>query len=210
MPEIVIESLDLRTALACLGTLGVESSWEKFDDYHRRALLRLQDTGAEIAAIASNTPHYRYASITSGVDIPVVDINAAIAAYCLGAQIDAVVILGTELTMRSRRLADALAKCEMASFSPEGSAAASLAAIIAELQHGNGAGSASAVERLGKSLLAGRGALRPAICLACTELPLAFPEFSRAGSFEWNGVRYINSAAVHAEALFAAADARSS
>ena len=209
MPEIAIESLDLCAALASLGTLGVESSWEKFDDYHRRALLRLQAAGAEIAAIASNTPHYRYASICDGVDIPVVDINAAIAAFCLDARIDSVAILGTEVTMRSLRLADALARCEVTSVSPEGSEAASLAAVIADLQHGNGASSASAVERLGNGLLAGTGARSPAICLACTELPLAFPEFSGASLFEWNGARYINTAAVHAEALFAAAEGSS-
>ncbi len=64
-PEVAIESLDLRMALSYFGEIGNASSWSRFDAYHRNALLRLQDAGAKIALIASNTPHYRLEAITT-------------------------------------------------------------------------------------------------------------------------------------------------
>ena len=41
---------------------------------------------------------------------------------------------------------------------------------------------------------------RPVVCLACTELALAFPEQKMLANFEFDGVLYINSAAVHINA----------
>ena len=79
-PEMVIESLDLNTAFAAIGNDEDESSWSRFDEYHRAALLRLERSGAEMALIASNTPHHRFREITRGVRIPVVSILAATAA----------------------------------------------------------------------------------------------------------------------------------
>src|SRR5579864_2465190 len=79
MPEISIESLDLATAISYLGCDEDEVSWAKFDDYHRAALQRLENSGAEIALIASNTPHHRFDSIVRGVQIQVVNIFQEVA-----------------------------------------------------------------------------------------------------------------------------------
>ena len=40
------------------------------------------------------------------------------------------------------------------------------------------------------------------VCLACTELPLAFPERSKFAKFHEDGTLYLNSSAIHIDALF--------
>ena len=42
-----------------------------------------------------------------------------------------------------------------------------------------------------------------AVPLACTELPLAFPEHGDAVSFRADGYTFVNATAAHAEAAFA-------
>ena len=39
------------------------------------------------------------------------------------------------------------------------------------------------------------------VCLACTELPLAFPEHRHAASFEMDGIRFVNPVAAHLDAV---------
>ena len=51
IPEMSIESLDINKAIACLGVDGDDRSWCQFDDYHRRALKRLEASGADFALI---------------------------------------------------------------------------------------------------------------------------------------------------------------
>ena len=50
------------------------------------------------------------------------------------------------------------------------------------------------------------------VCLACTELPLAFPEFKTLPVFDYEGVSYINTTAVHINAVLdlAAQESRTS
>jgi len=43
---------------------------------------------------------------------------------------------------------------------------------------------------------------QPVVCLACTELPLAFPQQKTLPTFEYDGVLYINTTAVHINAAF--------
>ena len=48
-----------------------------------------------------------------------------------------------------------------------------------------------------------RRAAGTAVPLACTELPLAFPEHGDAVSFRADGYTFVNATAAHAEAAFA-------
>jgi hypothetical protein len=43
---------------------------------------------------------------------------------------------------------------------------------------------------------------RPVVCLACTELPIAFPERKMLATFEHDGVLYINTTAARIDAAF--------
>ena len=43
---------------------------------------------------------------------------------------------------------------------------------------------------------------QPAVCLACTELPLAFARMKRLATFEYDGILFINTTALHIDAAF--------
>ena len=43
---------------------------------------------------------------------------------------------------------------------------------------------------------------QPLVCLACTELPSAFPEWKTFAFFESGDIVYVNSAILHANAAF--------
>ncbi len=211
MPEIAIESLDLATAFAWLGTDGDEGSWARFDEYHRAALRRLEASGAEVALLAANTPHHRLKEIVRGVGIPVVSIVDAAAqeAARVRARIGArqVLILGTALTMDSDRFRKGFAKHGMEAAGPahEVERAATLQ-LIEELQRGQVEGMAERVGSLARTAFTGQFRGQPLVSLACTELPLAFPQMRSRASFEAGGVVYINTTAAHVEAVMEAAN----
>lgn len=201
-PEMSIESLDLRKAVAYLGADGDEESWSQFDGYHRAALERLEASGADFAVMASNTPHHRFESIVRGIGIPVIDIFGAMAKASAGLGAGAVLILGTDLTMRSGRLRAVFAKYGIEAGGPrEEAARAMTAALIGDLQLGKVDGAAERLGRIAKTSLGKQSGSR-IVCLACTELPLAFPEQKTLKNFEYDGAVYINSTAVHIDAAF--------
>jgi aspartate racemase len=67
----------------------------------RTALKNLEICGAEVAGIASNTPHHRFESITQGIRILVINIVDAAAKQCLRLGACQMLILGTPITMNS-------------------------------------------------------------------------------------------------------------
>jgi len=203
IPEISIESLDLSKAVSYLGTDDDEKSWRQFDEYHRAALQRLEASGAEFAVIASNSPHHRFETIVRGIRIPVISILDAVAKESVRIGAAQVLILGTPLTMSSPKFREAFAKHGVEAAGPRDDAARTMTEeLINELQLGNVKGAA---EQLGKIV---RISHKPqskaplAVCLACTELPLAFQEQQMLATFDYDGIRFINSSAAHVEAAF--------
>ena len=70
-PEMAIESLNINESFGLRGgAVTDDASWSRYDAYFRAALQRLQASGAELAIIASNTPHNRFAAITKGISMP--------------------------------------------------------------------------------------------------------------------------------------------
>jgi aspartate racemase len=104
IPEVSIESLDLNKAVSYLGTDDDDESWRQFDDYHRAALQRLEASGADFALMASNTPHHRFADIVHGIGIPVISIFDEVARESARIGAREVLILGTPVTMRSKKI----------------------------------------------------------------------------------------------------------
>jgi len=201
-PEMSIESLDLNKAVSYLGIDGDEESRSLFDDYHRAALRRLKASGVEFALMASNTPHDRYASIVRGIGIPVINIFEVVAKESARMGASEVLILGTATTMRSPRFREELAKYGVEGVGPQDETARAMTAgLIADLQVGKLEGAAERLERIAKSAFA-RFKAPPVVCLACTEFALAFPEQKTLATFEYDGVMYINSTAVHINAAF--------
>jgi aspartate racemase len=208
--EIIIESLDHVKAVSLLGDDDKEESWSDFDAYHRTALLRLETAGAEVAAISSNSPHHRFEAIVRGVRIPVISIFDASAKECARIGARQVLILGTELIMRSARIRESFARQGIEAAGPgrgpgDDAWRARTVELIADLEQGRVEGAA---DRLGNIAWAAYEELfdgLPIVCLACTELALAFPEHAHDASFDYCGAKYISSTAAHIDAIFDAA-----
>lgn len=206
-PEMVIESLDHNRAVSYVGDDAVAGSWQRFDAYHRDALKRLEAAGADFALIASNTSHHRLPEIRRGLRIPVLSIFDAVAIECARAGAAEALILGTATTMRSPRLREAFAAHGVAAMGPEDpEVRAACVRLSEELQHrGAVAGAAARIEAMVRACARGRTA--PLVCLACTELPLAFPEQTALPLFESGGLSYMNTTAVHIRTAFDYANA---
>ena len=203
IPEIVIESLDENKAVSYLGLEDDEQSWTRFDDYHRTALQRLEACGAEVAVMASNSPHHRFAEIVRGIRIPVISIleTAAREARRIGAR--QVLILGTPLVMRSAKFCEGFAKYGIVATGPREEAPRVMTAeLVSELQRGRVEGAAERLAAIVKASFEGQFTGHPVVCLACTELPLAFESLQTHATFKYGGVTYINTTAAHINALF--------
>lgn len=202
-PEMSIESLDLNKVFSYLGNDENESSWSRFDEYHRAALERLEASGADFALIASNTSHHRLAQIVRGIGIPVLSILDAVAKESARIGAREVLILGTIPTMRSAIFREGFAKYGVAATGPsdEGARVATMN-LIADLQLGKENGAAERLVKIARGSFGGPFKAQPVVCLACTELPLAFPAQKTLGTFDYDGVSYINTSVVHIDAAF--------
>jgi aspartate racemase len=202
-PEMSIESLDLNKAVSYLGVDDDEESWSQFDEYHRAALTRLEASGADFALIASNTAHHRFAAIVRGIGIPVLSIVDAVAKESARIGVSEVLILGTLLTMKSPRFREEFAKYGVEAAGPQDEAARAMTVgLIRELQLGQLEGAAERLGKIARLSFERQFKAQPAVCLACTELPLAFPEHKTLATFDYEGVFYVNTTAVHINAAF--------
>jgi aspartate racemase len=202
-PEMSIESLNLNRAVSYIGRDDDEESWAQFDDYHRSALKRLETSGVDFALIASNTPHHRLAAIVRGTGVPVISIFEVVAKESARLGASKVLILGTALTMRSAKFRAAFANYKVEAGGPgDDEARAMTVALITELQSGEVEGAAEQLGRIARLSFERQTGPQPVVCLACTELPLAFPEQKTLATFEHDGVLYINSTALHINAAF--------
>jgi aspartate racemase len=202
-PEMSIESLDLNKAVSYLGTDSDEDSWSRFDAYHRSALQRLKASGVDFALIASNTAHHRFTSIVRGLGLPVISIFDAVAKESARIGAREILILGTDRTMRSASFREEFATYGIEATGPcDESVRVMTAGLIADLQLGKVEGVAKRLTRIARTTIEPRFDAPPAVCLACTELLLAFPQLKTLATFEHDGVLYINTSAVHLNAAF--------
>lgn len=204
-PEMAIESLNINESFGLRGgAVTDDASWSRYDAYFRAALQRLQASGAELAIIASNTPHNRFAAITKGISMPVLGIFEAVAAECARLGVSDMLILGTAPTMDAPNFADVLARFGVKGFAPTSAEErAKVVALIAELQALRGDDAASRLRSIVDASFAPHGRVRT-VCLACTELPLAFPGIETESSLVIDDVQYINTTLIHAQAAFTA------
>lgn len=203
MPEISIESLDLAKAISYLGSDDDEQSWSQFDDYHRCALKRLETNEADFALMASNTPHHRFEAIVRSIRIPVISILDEMVKESARIGAQQVLLLGTALTMRSSKFRAAFAKYGIEASGPlDESLRAMTAELITDLQLGKLERAAQRVVNVARVSLETQFGDRPAVCLACTELPLAFAGMKQLPTFEYDGIVFINASAVHINAAF--------
>jgi aspartate racemase len=203
MPEMTIESLDIGKSYGLRGGSNRNDvSWVRYDQYFRSALQRIEDSGADVAIIASNTPHNRYSYITAGIRIPVLSIFDAVARHCARLDIAEMLVLGTAPTMDGPEFADVLARQGIVAHAPASRAAReSIVALISELYAGRGEAAAARIRRVVDESVP-RGAATRVVCLACGELPLAFPQIEGETDMVLDGIRYLNTTMIHAQAAF--------
>lgn len=203
MPEMCIESVNINYSFNRRGTFGDEESWKAYDAYFHTALKRLQDNGVDFAIIASNTPHNRFDAITKGLRIPVLSIFEAVAATCKAHGVSDCLILGTEPTMDSGIFPGYLKRHGVNGFAPpEAALKAKVTGLISELFKGKSDNGSARIDEVVRASCDQTEGKQSIVCLACTELPLAFEGKEQCETFHHNGVFYLNTTMIHANATF--------
>ncbi|WP_282169929.1 aspartate/glutamate racemase family protein [Ruegeria atlantica] len=198
IPPMTIESVTQAKTRALRGTAGDETSWSGFDAVFREALLTLENAGCDFGIIASNTPHARLHAIRQGITMPILSIFDATAEATASARASTALVLGTTVTMQASNYSDRLAAEGITANDrlPETEIAEMQAMIDSDFY-----GGASATARARLLTFCDKHA-KPgtAILLACTELPLAFPDHLDDPVFEADGHLFVNPSAAHAAA----------
>ncbi|WP_420586225.1 aspartate/glutamate racemase family protein [Ruegeria sp.] len=205
IPPMTIESVTQSKTRALRGVAGDEASWAGFDAVFRDALLTLERAGCDFGIIASNTPHARLHAIRQGVAMPILSIFDATAEATASTGASRALVLGTAVTMQASDYAQRLAKEGIAANDrlPDADIAEMQAMIDNDFYGGT---SDTARSRL-LAFCNKHATPGTAILLACTELPLAFPDHLDDPVFEADGHLFVNPSAAHvAEALSLALD----
>jgi aspartate racemase len=74
--------------------------------------------------------------------------------------------------------------------------------LIDQLQGAKRHNAAEQIQSLAEKYLSTNSDKLNAVCLSCTELPLAFPEHLNTPMFLVNGISYLNTTWIHAKAAF--------
>jgi aspartate racemase len=203
VPEMTIESLNINKSFFLRGgAIDDHESWSEYDAYFRQALVRLEVAGADVAIIASNTPHNRFDSIVRGIKIPVISIFSAVAEECSRLGIKNMLILGTAPTMNAPNFAALLSKYGIDARAPKSKECrAEVVALISELYTNRIDGAADRIRKVVDTEIPATNAIR-SVCLACTELPMAFPQLADKPWIHLADIQYINTTAVHARAAY--------
>ena len=203
IPEMTIESLNINKSISLRGHPGDDNSWIAFEAYFRKALNRLEASDVDFAIIASNTPHNRFDQITENLGIPVLNIFEEVAKACVKNNIVKALILGTEPTMSSQVFPNILRMHGVSGILPNmGNDQEKIISLINLLQAEKNNKGAEQIQGLAEKYLRGTSAEPIAVCLSCTELSLAFPEYLNVPIFKINGITYMNTILIHAKAAF--------
>ncbi len=203
-PPITIESVNMAETRKLRGKPD-GTGWDRFDAVFRAAFRRLQAAGCDFGIIASNTPHARLHAIRQGLDLPVISMIEESARQTQRLGVSHALILGTAVTMRGDLYPDTLTRLgiEPNPRLPEAEIDAFQQLIDQEFYEGATEAGARALIDLCRTHVADRA--QTAVLLACTELPLAFPQHRDDTHFEAEGFRFINTTVVHARAALAEA-----
>lgn len=203
-PPMAIEHLNMAETRAARGRPD-GTGWERFDAILRGALERLQASACDFAVIASNTPHARLAAVREGLDLPVISIIDASADEAARLDRPKALVLGTAVTMRSDLYAQALTArgIEANARLPEDRIDAIQKLIDDEFYAGATPAGRAELLSICREFAPDRQATT--ILLACTELPLAFPDHADDASLAAEGFTFVNTSAAHVKAALAEA-----
>lgn len=113
-PEIIIDSLDLRSTAALM-----DGKWDELSRLFSERFERLRLAGADFGVIASNSPHRVFDAIKHGTRLPLLSIVDETCRRIEEKGMTSVCLLGTASTMRSGFYAAALAERGIRASVPE-------------------------------------------------------------------------------------------
>lgn len=204
IPEISIESLNMNFTVNNRGS-SEPDTWHIWDAYFQRALSRLANNGADLILLASVTPHARLSSISEDIKVPIISIYNAIATYCNKREINRLLVLGTMPTMTSPAFKNSMGNFGIEVLNPPTEdLKVKVVEVIDTLYRSQIKGSSVAIDNIVRACIPDDQLTKTVICLGCTELPLAFTEFTNDIEFEHGGVTYLNTTIVHAMSAFEA------
>ncbi|WP_370399899.1 aspartate/glutamate racemase family protein [Sulfitobacter sp. JB4-11] len=204
-PRICIESLDMRETLAHRGQSDDPGSWSGFDRIFRDALALTEHAGCTVAAIASVTPHARFAEITAGATIPVVNILDAVTGAAHDQGLGSAIMLGTPVTMQSTWFHDGLRAAGIACQDDLVQGDINEIAKLLETFFYSGRGPEGRADLLAFCHRVSATKPDAAIILACTDFASAFPEFADYPVFEVEGLTFLDAGTAHVKAILTAA-----
>lgn len=201
-PEMTIESLDMAKTLAARGKPNDDASWAAFDRIFQEALNNLHNSGCDIAAIASVTPHNRLASISEESPVQIVSIVDAVVSELAGCIAKDAVVLGTSVTMQGTLFDDALRQLGMNVRRAESAEITAHNELLeAYFYSGRADKGREALLQYIKSAFGSNDLL---CILACTDLAPAFPDKTGQVLFDVDGITFCNATAAHVESILAA------
>lgn len=200
-PNIVIESLNMNDTRRLRGKEGDDTSWANYDAVFRSTFERLRVTGADLAVIASNTPHIRFDNITCGLNLPVVSVIDATASAVRALGGTRALVLGTPVTMQSAIYTNTLREFGVETIPRLGDDDIARLELFIDLDlyQARISDARRTILDLCSIHLVDRAS--DIVCLACTELPIAFPEHKDLTKFEVDGISFVNTAVAHVDAV---------
>ena len=128
----------------------------------REAIKRLETSGVDFALMAANAPHHRFAAITQGTKIPVINLLDVVAKTASQVGAKQVLILGTALAMRSSKFREVFSRYGIAAAGPVEEAARPVVADrrVAQVRSGQPLAGDSIVIGVEVAGVMGRGASR--------------------------------------------------
>ena len=192
-PEIVIDSINMTEMLSFVEG----KDWGALADMLLQAIENLAAAGAEIAAIASNTPHIVFDRVAGQAALPLISIVDETCKYARSAGCKKVIVIGTRFTMSSGLYTEAFGKYDISAIVPSENEQETIHNIIfPKLEDG-----IVVPEDKAKMLGLANGLLKAhradALVLGCTELPLMIKD----GDLD---ALLLNTTQIHINAIVAA------
>ena len=187
-PEIIIYSVSFQPYVDWPN----QGRWDLVAQGLSQAALKLEATGADFIAIATNTMHLVFDQVQANVTVPMLSLLDAVGDAVLARGIETVGLLGTKFTMEKTFYQDALARQGITVLVPDAQDRAYVNTVIYDelvaghIRDESRAGYVAIIHKLAQ-----RGA--EGIILGCTEIPLLVSE-------EDTGMPLFDTTVIHAEA----------
>jgi aspartate racemase len=193
-PRIVIDSIDMMEMLGYV----TENDRRMLTTQLRASIRNLESSGAEVAAIASNTPHIVFDAVQVASPLPLISIVEETCRTAASCGYVRVAVLGTLFTMRNGLYTDAFTRYGIQAFVPDEKTQEAVHGVIfPNLENGIVLPEEKArLLRIAQELIDSTKA--EALVLGCTELPLAIHPGDLAAPI-------LDTAQIHIKAIINAA-----